>query len=180
MDSQVRYIFQQQVADQCELALLGIRMMNAGLDARAPNRDELWHGIQVFVTAAGNVSKALWGAGGRRAGERAELRASLAVSDESALKGFTFRNHFEHFDDRISTWAKDDNRGNYLDRHIGAPESVLGPESTERFRVYDPQTGIVYFWGDQIEVGPVAAELTRLHGVAKHALLQPPSWPDES
>ena len=179
MEPFVRYIFQRQIADQCELALRGVAMMRAELASNAPIRVDLWQGIQIFAMASGNVSKALWGSTAKSAEGRADLRASLGVSDESVLKERTVRNHLEHFDERIDKWAKADNRGNFMDQHIGAPESVDGLDRTERFRVYDPDAGVVYFWGAQIEVEPVVHELARVLGAAERAL-RSPDWFKES
>ncbi|MCK2024074.1 hypothetical protein KZC52_14135 [Microbacterium sp. kSW2-24] len=179
MDRTVLSTFQRQVADQAALGLRGLAIMHAGLtelDAAwdgIPDRsaleaagNEVWAGVQIFVTASGNVSKALWGSGGERAGRRADLRSSLGVLDESPLRGFTFRNHFEHFDERIDRWASASDRRVLLDRHIGPADSVSGPEGRERLRVLDPEAGILYFWGDQFDIAPIADELTRLLGRA--------------
>ncbi len=52
-----------------------------------------------MLNARANISKALWGSGGRLASERAELRASIDVSDDSPLRYVGMRNKFEHFDE---------------------------------------------------------------------------------
>lgn len=105
METQLLRIFQNQVADQCRVALHGVGLLESGL--RQPSVDTIWVGIQILITGSGNVGKALWGSGRtieRTSTERIRLRESLGIADTSSLREIALRNHFEHFDKRLDKW----------------------------------------------------------------------------
>jgi hypothetical protein len=65
------------------------------------DRLEVWCSIQSILCAAGNISKILNPIykNNKARGER--LRQLLKVEDSNPLLDRTFRNHFEHYDERI-------------------------------------------------------------------------------
>ncbi len=77
-------------------------------------------GVQGFLTAVANISKALWGPKGKRAQERAPLRATLKVDEASPLKPTSMRNNFDHFDDRLDTWWRTSVNHNSTDYAIAS------------------------------------------------------------
>ncbi|WP_417220868.1 hypothetical protein [Arthrobacter sp.] len=127
----------------------------------------LWLGCQQFLVGAANVSKALWGQRSRFADQRVSIRNSLGVTDDSPLKDVSFRNHFEHFDERLDRWWSDSTSHNHLDKHLGAPESVGGFKAIERFRIYDPATHRIIFWGEEFQVEPIALDMARIRPIAE-------------
>ena len=173
MDLMLLRIFQRQVADQCRFALGGVHLINAALGEQ--NKDVLWVGCQQFLVGAANVSKALWGQRSKFETQRAPLRDSLSVSAESPLKNMTFRNHFEHYDERIDRWWAESVSHNILDQMIGSPSAVQGFESQESFRIYDPGSHTIYFWGEDFAVEPIARELDRVYPLAKSES-EKPHW----
>ena len=165
MDLMLLRVFQRQVADQCRFALSGVNLINAGLSST--NHDVLWVGCQQFLVGAANVSKALWGQRQRFAADREPLRRSLLVGEDSVLIDMSFRNHFEHYDERIDRWWADSAAHNTLDRMIGAPEMVAGLEDGDRFRVYDPESHRIIFWGEEFFVEPIVREIDRIYPTAE-------------
>lgn len=143
--------------------------------ARDGNHDDLWVGIQIFVSGSANIAKALWGQGQRLAAQRAQLRASLNVDDTSPLRDVAMRNHFEHYDERIDRWNNESKQHNVLDRMIGPPSAVAGIDTIDRFRVYEPGTMMVHFWGDSFQLQPIADEVSRLFPIAQYEA-EKPRW----
>ena len=90
MDSFLLEMFQRQVNLQCQFLLLAGRDLDRGLVEGDPLL--VFYSIQNLLTAAANISKALWGtqpnkaAAKRRMREREPLRASLDVTDTSPLR----------------------------------------------------------------------------------------------
>jgi hypothetical protein len=82
----------------------------------------VFYGVQVILTCAANVSKALWGQGEQWSCERREIRESIGVTDESPFRSVTMRNHYEHFDERIEKWERQSKCHSYADLNIG-PQS---------------------------------------------------------
>lgn len=75
---------------------------------------ETWCSIQSILVAAGNVSKILWpNEKYKIRGDR--LRQLLRVDKNNPLSNRKFRNHFEHYDERIEEYFKDNSQGVYID-----------------------------------------------------------------
>lgn len=171
MDLLLLRVFQRHVADQCRIVVASVPSINEAV--AAGNQDMLWVGCQMFVVGAGNLSKALWGQGGKLAAQRQPLRDSLGVTDASPLRIVGMRNNFEHFDERIDTWWTTAPNHNILDRMIGSPNAVVGLSDIERFRVYDPTNGSIVFWGQQFDLQPIATEVDRIFPVAERESAKP-------
>ena len=133
----------------------------------------LWVGVQVGITGAGNVSKALWGQGSRLAESRRPLRDSLTVPENSPFRDVSMRNHFEHYDERLDRWWRESPNHNHLDRMIGPPSGVVGLDDLDRFRVYDPTTNDVVFWGERFNMQAIATEAERLLPIAETEAAKP-------
>lgn len=171
VDLMLLRVFQRQVADQCGVVLTGVQMLNSGL--RSGDQNTLWIGVQVGITGAGNVSKALWGQGARWADKRKPLRQSLGVSESSAFKDVSMRNHFEHYDECLDRWWAVSPNHNHLDRMIGPPSAVVGVDELDRFRVYDNTTHDVVFWGERFNIQEIATEADRLLPIAQRECAKP-------
>ena len=75
---------------------------------------EVWCSIQSILVAAGNVSKILWpNQKYKNRGER--LRQMLNVNADNLLSNRDFRNHFEHYDERIEEWFNTQSSAVYID-----------------------------------------------------------------
>ena len=73
------------------------------------------------------------------------------------------RNHFEHFDERLDKWWLKSKRHNYADLNIGPKgHSIAGLETVELFRLFDPTTTDIIFWGEEFNVGDIAREVRRI------------------
>jgi hypothetical protein len=174
MDLLLLRVFQAQVRDQCRFVLTSVPLINES--AAKGDQDMLWIGCQMFVVGAGNVSKALWGAGRKRTTAtpaRRPLRDSLETDDSSALYSIPMRNHFEHYDERIEEWWAKSERHNIADRTIGPPSAVSGLERIEMFRFYDPVASRVVFWGEEFDLQPIADECHRIMAVAEREAAKP-------
>jgi hypothetical protein len=129
----------------------------------------------MFVVGAANVSKAFWGAGRHRAKVaplRQALRDSLGVDDQSPLYDVGMRNNFEHYDERIDRWWTECPRHNLLDRGFGAP-SVVSLDDKEMFRIYDPDTARIIFWGEAFHMQPIASECDRIFPIGEREASKP-------
>ena len=88
--------------NQCQFMLKANGEVNAALDRL--DTQGVFYAIQTLLSAAANISKALWGEGGRLAASRKVLRDRINIYDTSALKSVTMRNNFDHFDERLERW----------------------------------------------------------------------------
>ena len=161
MDLFLIRVFQRQVADQCRIGLYGAALLSDGLQ-NAVDQDTIWIGMQTLLTGAGNVSKALWGSGGKLEAERQPLRESLGVSDTSPLRDVNMRNNFEHYDERLDRWWNESSRHNHFDRYIGPLDAIGAIDDLDRFRQYDPATKEMAFWGQRFDVQTIETALGEL------------------
>lgn len=137
--------------------------------------DRLWYSVQNFLVAVGNISKIFWVyPKDQKEGptlleqhgmERAEkLRKIYLVDDEEPpYKSRKFRNHFEHFDQRIDDWATSSKRMCFVDSSIYPKGSIGGLDQKDYFRNLDPQTFALTFAGKDYELLPVYEAIKKLH-----------------
>ena len=163
-------MFQRQIQLQCQAVILAAHEMESALTTG--DRTRAWVAIQNLLTAAANISKALWG---QRAAQRAALRTSLQVDDTSPLKPVVMRNHFEHFDEKLDDWWRDSERHNHVDMSIGPEGMVRGTEEIDMFRQFDPDTGEVMFWSERFNLQEVVAEIQRILPIV-NAEAEKPHW----
>lgn len=164
METHLLRVFQRQVANQCFAALAAAEMADEGL--LKVNQDIFWASVQNCLTAVANISKALWGQGGKYAKDREPLRQSLAVGNGSPLKPTSMRNNFEHFDERLDEWYQTSTHRNHADYLIGPENMIAGIADTDIFRVFNPDTGDVFFWGKRYPLRSIVEEVKRLYPIA--------------
>ena len=173
MDTMVLRIFQREVERQCKFALIAAEDLDKAL--RAQNADLVWFSIQALLVAAGDISKLLWPPNPRLSERGAELRASLSVSDDSPLQPRTFRNHWEHFDERLEMWATSSERHIFADSNIGPQNMISGLDPGDYLRNFDPENWIITFRGDKYELRPIVDAVVGLWKKSKIEA-QKPWW----
>lgn len=166
-------IFQSQVQLQCGAVTKAAHHLEQYLNAG--RRLEAWVEIQNLLTAAANLSKVLWGQGGKRAAQRKPLRDSLEVKDTSPLQDVAMRNHFEHFDERLDRWWQTTQNFNYIDTQIGLHPRYgnLAWAPQDIFREFDPITSDVVFWGERFNLRRIADEAESLLARVNAELAKP-------
>jgi hypothetical protein len=144
MELMLLRVFQRQIELQCQAVLVATHEFNSAMTTG--DMTHAWIAIQNILTAAANVSKALWGQGGKFAEEREPLRASLQVDDTSALRDVAMRNHFEHYDERLDKWWDSSATHIHFDMSVVSTDAIQGLADSDMFRVFDPTTADVVFW----------------------------------
>ena len=94
------WIFISEINLQCKIALKAFDRLEIASD----NSDhlEIWGALQSILIATANVSKILWSA--KHAVPSESLRVELKIGANNILANREFRNHFEHYDERIEDW----------------------------------------------------------------------------
>nr|WP_299486142.1 hypothetical protein [uncultured Allomuricauda sp.] len=100
-------VLQVKIAEQAEKRL--------PIDPGNFNHIEVWCSIQSILGAAGNVSKILWPQLKESKERGAQLRELLGIDKNNIIADRKFRNHFEHYDDRIEKWFDIQSTGPYID-----------------------------------------------------------------
>ena len=152
-------VFIGEIVLQSKIAELAAKRLSAIKD----NFDqiEVWSSIQSILVAAGNVSKILWPS--KEYAERGErLRKLLKVSEDNILSDRKFRNHFEHYDERIEDWFKNQSSAVYSDLAIDPLKSMRRNVPTNHHRAYDPLTQTLTFRGESFDLAAVLKELKEI------------------
>jgi hypothetical protein len=132
-----------------------------------PHQDVFWASVQSCLTAVANISKACWGEEGEHRKERKPLRQSLGIKKDNPLKPLAMRNNFEHFDEQIDEWFSKSKNRIHVDRIIGPANIIGGVSTNDMFRVFDPTTAEVIFWGERYPLKTIMDEVTRLYPLAR-------------
>lgn len=122
---------------------------------------ETWCSIQSILVAVGNVSKILWPGNPKYKLRGVNLRCLLNVKDDSPLSSRKFRNHFEHYDERVDSWFESCPYGVYIDLAMNPSLKVEGfpDEEMNAHRGYNSFNNTVVFRGETLELDPVMIAL---------------------
>ena len=116
---------------------------------------DIWSSIQSILVSTANVSKILWPKTKYKArGER--LRQMLRVEDSSILSSRKFRNHFEHYDEQIDEWFKNQSTAVYTDLAMNPSLSGVGAQG---HRGYNSFNNTLIFRGESLDLGEVLKAL---------------------
>ncbi len=168
MQALAETVFIGEIVTQSKIAELASKRLSAIKD----NFDqiEVWSSIQSILVAAGNVSKILWPSKGYE--ERGEkLRELLKISERNILSDRKFRNHFEHYDERIEDWFKKQSSAVYSDLAVDPFKSIFGNVPTNHHRAYDPLAQALTFRGESFDLAAVLKELKEIRIKCRHFVL---------
>jgi hypothetical protein len=175
MEKQLLNCFQLEVVRQCRWAILAIedleealKGLTSGKLAHEYGMSRLWMSIQTFLVAVGNISKLLWPSQPQLPDRGPDLRASLGVGDTSCLKTRTFRNHFEHFDERLETFflSLKPSEFFYVDANVspgGINSLATGIDQNKVLRHFDQESWRLIFRGECYELEPLYKEIVELY-----------------
>lgn len=142
------------------------------LQATHKNFDQLevWCSIQSILVSAANISKILWPSKNRIRGKK--LREMLKVEADNILSNRKFRNHFEHYDERIEEWFGNRSDGVYIDL-------AMNPSLREGFggnnhRGYNLFDNSLMFRGERLDLNKVLNALSEVHSSCKLYVLDIP------
>ena len=154
-------IFQREIERQCKFAIIAIEQTKVGLANN--NFDLVWYAIQNFLVAVGNISKIFWPPNQKYQMRGEELRKSLGIEHNSPIQPRSFRNHFEHFDERLESWAASSKRRNFVDSNIGPPNMIAGIDTEDFLRSFDNTTWALTFRGDKYDLKPIIEAIYGLY-----------------
>ncbi len=123
---------------------------------------EVWCSIQSILVAAGNVSKILWPSDKKSKARGEKLRKLLNVDKNNLLSNRKFRNHFEHYDDRIEDWFKKTSPKVYSDLAFNPFKSIFGNFPENHHRAYNQVDRIVTFRGETLNLNEVLNALEEI------------------
>jgi hypothetical protein len=160
-DGFARHAFLGEIEHQASLGIMAAKRLPTS-SASDIEPLAVWSAIQSLLIAAGNVSKILWPVGEKSAPRGEMLRQLLQVAHDSPLADRRFRNHFEHYDERLEAWLANRKSAVYTDQFIGSFASVPEGFASSVHRAYDVDTQTVSFRGEAIQLRPLVLALGEL------------------
>lgn len=122
---------------------------------------EVWCSIQSILCAAGNISKILKPINKDNKARGEKLRQLLKIEDSNPLLDRTFRNHFEHYDDRIEEYFSNSSQGVYID--LAMNPSISGRELNSH-RGYNSFNNTLLFRGEVLDLKEILKALEEILG----------------
>jgi len=181
MDDKLLKCFQFEVARQCRWAIMAVEELEETLSGLKSEKlsnqygmNRLWMSVQNLLVAAGNISIWLWPSKPKIPGRGPNLRASLGVKDTSILKSRTFRNHFEHFDERLETFflSLAPEQFLYVDTNVspgGIDTFISGIDQRKVLRHLDSKSMRLIYRGESYKLEPLYREIIKLCQKAEDA-----------
>jgi len=134
------------------------------------DRLEVWCSIQSILVSTANISKILWSGKDRVRGKR--LQKLLKVEEDNILLNRKFRNHFEHYDERIEERVKNHPNGPYID--LAMNSSLTGSFGGNENRGYNSFDNSLMFRGERLDLNEVLNALVELYKNCKLYVLDFP------
>src|SRR5690606_19682947 len=117
---------------------------------------EVWCSIQSILVAAGNVSKILWPSSKKYKQRGERLRQMLKVENDNPISDRKFRNHFEHYDERVEDWFKNSPSAVYIDQ---AMNPSLQSRNLNTHRGYNSVNNTLVFRGELLDLNEILAAI---------------------
>jgi hypothetical protein len=161
-------IFIGEVLLQSKIGQRGFERLQATHESF--DRLEVWCSIQSILVSAANISKILWASKNRS--RAARLRKRLKVEADSILSSRKFRNHFEHYDERIQEWFSSHSNGVYVD--LATNPSFGEVFAGNAHRGYNSFDNSLIFRGERLDLNKLLTALSKVHENCKLYVLDIP------
>ena len=142
-------VFIGEIVLQVKIAQGAFKRLHATND-----KIETWSSIQSILIATANVSKILWPSE-KHESRGEQLRMLLSVEKTSLLSDRRFRNHFEHYDERIDSWFNNQSSAVYVDLAMNPSMYTFGVIPSKHHRGYDPISNTLTFRDESLDLGAV-------------------------
>jgi hypothetical protein len=120
----------------------------ANLDAKAvSNTDVVFSSIHSFLSHSAMVSKLL-----RARDEVATIGDVLGISSSSDIHNRTFRNHLEHYDERLKNWIQEKGTNKAIGTYNIGPKPALQVPNIVFVGHYDPATTTFTFVDEDLDL----------------------------
>ena len=172
IDSFLESVFLSEIEDQCNTAITAFSYLKDNLHTM--NINLIWGLTEIILTSSANISKFFWpgpprtkefGVTKQEVDDRASyLKSRLSIDDKSPLYDRDLRDHFEHYDERVQSWAKKSKNRVLLHRNIGAKGAIVTGNIDQYANMgnLDPTTFTVTFWNKSFEIPIIIQEIEKI------------------
>jgi hypothetical protein len=155
-------VFVGEIVMQAKIAKRAAERLQAANEPDHFDGLEIWVSIQSILGAAANVSKILWPSRESAKARGEKLRTLLGIDEHNLLSDRKFRNHFEHYDERIEDWFEKNGSAVYMDLSINPFGSIWGGNPPNLHRGYNPLTQTLSFRGESVDMAALLNALEEI------------------
>ncbi len=125
--------------------------------------DLVFSSIHSFLSHAAMVSKMLLAKSDDPSSQ--SIGEILGVSASSLVHNRKFRNHLEHYDERLKRWIKKAALGRAIGTYNIGPKSMIGIPNMIFVSHYDPTNDTFTFVDEDFKLGKLNSELIRINSL---------------
>ena len=183
-------IYVREVGTQCSLAGAALVLLSDTPDNSPITEPQIWVTLQSFLSSCAMLAKLLWPMPPTRNPDGTELtedqeelrqraldrgaalRAALKVKSPSPLERRRVRNGFEHIDERLDHFLRDQHEV-IVDMHVG-PKSAIdtGGDDAAFMRNFDPVTSVISVLDEDISIDELSPAITQVNDAAMAWVLE--------
>lgn len=126
--------------------------------------DLVFSSIHSFLSHAAMVSKMLMAKNDETPSKT--IGEILGVSSSSLVHNRKFRNHLEHYDERLKVWIKKAAMGKVVGTYNIGPKTMIGIPNMIFVSHYDPTNDTFTFVNEDFKLGELNAELEKINTLA--------------
>jgi hypothetical protein len=132
------------------------------LDLKAnTNTDGVFSSIHSFLSHCSMISKML-----KAEADSLTIGDVLKVPDSSEIHNRRFRNHLEHYDERLLEWIRKKGVNARIATYNIGPKSMFAVPGIAYVSHYDPTTEIFTFIDEDLHLRPLRHEIVRIKNIA--------------
>lgn len=141
----------REIWTQCHFAE---RAFNNIYPKASNNTDIVFSSIHSFLSHTAIVSKML-----KARGESVSISEVLSISDASEIHNRRFRNHLEHYDERLKQWIQEKGVNAMIGMYNIGPKSMLSAPNMVFVSHYDPVSQTFTFVDEDLDLGELHKEI---------------------
>lgn len=165
LDDHLVGIFVLEMHNQMKLARFAASHIDHFLGTSGAPVDALWYHVENHVKALVAMANILWTTNKNNPYKRRSrlLRERFGLSDENPPADLRdTRNWFEHFDEKIDDWWRESDRHNFSDRNVMPSSSIVGLDTSDNARLFDPTTCDLSVFGRSVNLNAMHLQMETL------------------
>jgi len=151
----------REISTQAHFAEISYKNIDIKADL---STDLVFSSIHSFLSHSANISKMLKANDADNPSKT--IGGILDISESSKIHNRDFRNHLEHYDERLKTWIGEKGVNINIGTYNIGPKSALDLPNTVLVSHYDPYSNIFTFVDEDLDMGELFGEVQRVKSIA--------------
>lgn len=154
----------REIWTQCKFAKLAYQNIHPNVTG---GTDGAFSSIHSFLSHCTNVSKLLKASNSKLDQENPDvIEDILGIGSESIIHSRRFRNHLEHYDERLKNWIHEKGMNANIGTYNIGPKSAFDSDNMLLVIHYDPQTTTFTFVDEGLNLSELHEEVVKIQEIA--------------